>query len=669
MRGPRLATVLILLNLALLGTVVLALSASGVRVLRRLADEQAAARVTVAGTAAQRALEAAAEDLRATTRLLSERPTLRRLSGEGSFAELSSFLGTFASTSGLSGCAVAQGDRVLASTGQPLDWQRLASTERGTVVRHRDGSLSLAASSQVVGVPGLRVMGAIALDARFTAALGRRVGLPVRLVAGDGTETQGPLHSGGAWRVVSTVAGLEGQPLLVETTLPADAVGVSLRHWVRTFVWVAVALAAVAAVLSFALGRFLGRPIEALTRSAVRIGSGDLETAVPAAGAGELGTLADRMDDMRQRLRHLTAELRRRQAEAEAILSGMVEGVYAVDAERRIQYLNPRAAALLGTTVEEAAGRFCGDVLRPAERDGVRPCEDDCPILHARFLGSARAVEHLQPGGDGPRRTVVITSAAPVEGQQIQLLRDETDVEATRRVRDRILATISHEFRTPLSAQLASIELLRDQLQGLPAVEARQLVGSLERGALRLTRLIDNLLESVRIEAGSDSLRRQQVALDEVVEEAAESTRPLLAQRGQRLEIDLPHPLPPVAGDGPRLVQVFVNLLANAQKFAPEGSVVRIGGTAGEREVTVWVEDEGPGFPTGAEDGTFSPFTRAPLGSDEPDAAGMGLGLFIARSIVARHGGALRPVRADDRTRMCVTLPVHAQAPGAVATA
>src|SRR5579883_1171036 len=105
-------------------------------------------------------------------------------------------------------------------------------------------------------------------------------------------------------------------------------------------------------------------------------------------------------------------------------------------------------------------------------------------------------------------RTTLITSSGPVEGLQVQVIRDETELEAVRRARDSVLANISHEFRTPLAAQLATIELLRERLTESNAEHA-PLVRSLERGTLRLTRLIDNLLESVRIESGQLAIRRQ----------------------------------------------------------------------------------------------------------------------------------------------------------------
>jgi signal transduction histidine kinase len=284
----------------------------------------------------------------------------------------------------------------------------------------------------------------------------------------------------------------------------------------------------------------------------------------------------------------------------------------------------------------------------------VRPCEDRCPILEARAQGRGSAVEHLNPPGRAPI-TAIVTSAAPVDDRQIQLLREETGDEATRRLRDTVVANISHEFRTPLAAQLASIEMLRERLDDLEPTETRRLVLSLERGALRLSRLVDNLLESVRLDAGERSLRRAPVALDEVAEEAAEAMRPLLDQRQQTLAIDLPHPLPTVIGDAPRLTQVLVNLLANANKFAPAGTTIRIGAATEPGWVMLSVEDDGPGLPEGDDEILFGRFVRR--AGEEPEESGIGLGLFIARSIVERHGGRIWSAPTERGARLCVLLP------------
>ncbi len=534
---------------------------------------------------------------------------------------------------------------------------------------------------------------AIVHDPRFAGWISEQVGLPVSIldperalanpddprmplraeVLATGEPGSARLEPAGIYLAVRPLRAPTGQvAALLETELPRDALASSLALPVRNLLLLALLIAGFATLAGFLLSRRLSRPVRDLTAAAARIGRGDLATPAPRAPGAELGTLAATMDEMRRRLLQLTSELRRRQAEGEAILTGIVEGVFSVDRDRRIRYLNPAAAAMLGVSPAEALGRFCGDVLKPQGRDGVRPCEESCPIVHARFRGGAAATEYLlRP--DGTRRAVVITSAPPAEEQQVQLLRDETDVEAARRQRDAVLANISHEFRTPLSAQLASLELLRDRLLRSPEgldPETRDLVLSLERGSLRLTQLIDNLLESVRIESGQDSIRSRPVALDEVIEEAVEMTAPLLAQRGQSIEVELPYPLPVVHGDAPRLTQVFVNLLANANKFAPAGSSVRVGGAVEEGRIALWVEDEGPGIPGAADSAggrsLFDRFVRLAGEGEEPESGGMGLGLWIVRSIVERHGGTVEAGAGSGGrgTRLRILLPRAAQGAG-----
>jgi signal transduction histidine kinase len=281
-------------------------------------------------------------------------------------------------------------------------------------------------------------------------------------------------------------------------------------------------------------------------------------------------------------------------------------------------------------------------------------------MLMARIDGAGRAAEMLQLP-NGTTRSTVIVSAAPVAGQQVQVIRDETELESARRARDSVLGNISHEFRTPLAAQLASIELLRDGLESLDPARQGELLDNVERGVLRLMRLIDNLLESVRIEAGQLAIRHQSVDVHAVIQEAIDLIQPILAQRGLTLEVTVPHSARPLHGDAQRLVQVFVNLLSNAAKFSPEGSTIRIGGAMSDTAVEVWVEDEGPGPPAGDPGAIFGRFQRG--ANVEPAAPGLGLGLWIVRSIIERHRGEVRVERtAEQRTRFTVSLPLESAA-------
>ena len=637
--------------------------------LRDLADEQAKARVQLAATTAREDLRRMGEDALAAARALAERPTLQRLTAEGQSDALPPFLRRACEASGMDACALLSGKTVIAVSGPGLDWPQLvtASAEQSAtfMALPLTERMALLGARAPFGQTGQHVYVVRRLDQRLERALSAQVGADIRLIdyraytasfvnaftplysaaLADGHSAVQRIASQEVYACAVPVFASSGEAIaLIEALLPTDAVD--------------AILAALAVFAGAILAERVAGPVRALTAAATRLAAGDFSASIPPGGAAEVGALARTMETMRRNLIDLTTTLRRREAEAQAVLGGIVEGVYAVDRNRMIRYLNPQAARLLGVTTEQAVGRFCGDVLKPREADGRRPCDVRCPILEARTAGSARAIEHLLGAGAGEPRTAVITSAAPVEGLQVQVIRDESELEAVRRARDSVLANISHEFRTPLAAQLASIELLLEGMEKMPPEKRRELVTSLERGTRRLTQLIDNLLESVRIESGQLAIRRQTVAIADVVSDAAAMVASLLAQRRQTLAVAVPEELPLLAGDRTRLTQVFVNLLANANKFAPEDSVVRIGAEAQPGKLIAWVEDEGPG-PAGRDDATlFARFQRG--GGAEPEPAGLGLGLWLVKSIIERHAGSVAFERtAAGRTRLTLTLPVE----------
>ena len=672
---------LVAINLTLVLLVGGGITWSASRMLHDLADEQGKARVQLAATTAREDLRRLGEDAHAAARALADRPTLQRLVAEGQSEALPPFLRRSCEAAGVDACAVLSAKTVIAVSGPALDWQQVvtAAAEQGATfmalpVTER---VPLLGARATLGDQGLMVYVVRRLDEKLARTLSDQVGAEVRLIdyrtyingavsaftplyaaaLADGRSAVQRIDAQDAYASAVPVFAPSGEAIaLIEALLPTSAVDTPARHFLRRLLLAALLLAALAVLAGVILGERVAGPVRALTAAATRLGAGDFSASIPPGGAAEVGALAHTMEDMRRNLIELTSTLRRREAEARAVLGGIVEGVYAVDRNRIIRYANPQAARLLGVTPEEAAGRFCGDVLRPRDEDGRRPCDFRCPIVQARSEGSAKAVEHLAAASGAPR-TTVITSAAPVEGLQVQVIRDETELEAVRRARDSVLANISHEFRTPLAAQLASIELLLAGLDDLPREQRRELVASLERSTRRLTQLIDNLLESVRIESGQLAIRQQRVALGEIVAEAQAMVESLLAQRRQQLLVSLPEELALLNGDRTRLTQVFVNLLANASKFAPEGSVVRIGAEAHAGEVRAWVEDEGEGPAAGEDAQLFARFRR---GGGEPEPAGLGLGLWLVKSIIERHAGSVAFERtAAGRTRFTLTLPTE----------
>lgn len=662
------------------------ISYSAISMLRDLADEQGKARVQLAGAMAREDLRRMVEDAGTAARALAEQPTLGRLLSQGRTDALPSILRRACETAGMDACAIFSGTQLTSQTGPPLDWLGIVtdSTEQGATFMALPSNMRvplLGAYASLGDTEGTRVFVVRLLNEKLARALTQQVGLDVKLVdyrsfTNDPVNAFTPLYSAALADGRSAVQRISSQGVyascvpvftatgeavaLIEALLPTAAIDTSSSHLTHKLLVTALILAVLAVFAGVILSELIAGPVKALTEAAVRLGQGDFSTSIPPGGAAEVGVLARTMEDMRRNLVDLTGTLRRREAEAQAVLGGIVEGVYAVDKDRIIRYLNPQAARLLGVTPEQAVGRFCGDVLQPCNEEGKRPCDFRCPILQARIAGSAKAIEHLQVGSAEPR-TTVITSSSNVDGLQVQVIRDETELEAVRRARDTVLANISHEFRTPLAAQLASIELLLEGMETLEPAQQKELVMSLERGALRLTRLIDNLLESVRIEAGQLNIRHQSVDLAEAVADAQALVGSLLTLRGQTLEVTLPEDLPLIDGDMPRLTQVFVNLLANANKFAPEGSTVRIGAEVADGHMLTWVEDEGPGPESGESEAIFARFQRG--SGEEPEPGGLGLGLWIVKSIIDRHAGTITMVRTEQgRTRFVITLPIEVTA-------
>ena len=669
------------INVLIVLVVAAGVSWVAIGLLQRLADGQQRVRVQLAGADARAELARIGEDTLSGARILAERPTLRRLLQQREFADLPPVLQRFCAPAGLDACAILEGDTVLATTSPTVPWTLMMPAvreqgERFLFAAQGAPDAYLGATAPLGDAdPGGRVVVVHVLNDSFARRLSPQEGVEVRLrnyrnfnnapaddftnlhttALADGRYAVEHIRKLGVYAASHPVFSATGEGIvLIETRLPTTQTDRDVRALRLRLLWLAAFLGVVAFVGSVLLGRRVTGPTEALTAAAERLGQGDFNTLIPQGGPAEIGKLARTMDDMRRNLIDLTGTLRQREAEAQAVLAGIVEGVYAVDSERRITYMNEQAAKLLGVKASEAIGRFCGDVLKPRCANGDTPCNTSCPIVQARQQGSATAVEHLVTAA-GERR-MVITSARPVDNLQVQVLRDETELEAVRRARDTVLANVSHEFRTPLAAQLASIELLRDGLRTQPPEQLEELVLSLERGSLRLTQLIDNLLESVRIEAGQLDIRRQSIELTDVIEDAISTVDALLRQRSQHIERALGDELS-LSGDGLRLTQVFVNLLANACKFAPAGSVIRIGAERAGNQINAWVDDAGPGLPEGAQENVFERFSR---GGVEPAPSGMGLGLSISRSIVERHGGTLTASRtADGYTRFTLTLPAE----------
>jgi signal transduction histidine kinase len=251
---------------------------------------------------------------------------------------------------------------------------------------------------------------------------------------------------------------------------------------------------------------------------------------------------------------------------------------------------------------------------------------------------AVRSPSHSRSTGTTPRPERGGHELKPTAPDELKV--PEADCDAAQHLRTQFLGSISHEFRTPLAALNASVEFLLEELDGLSREELRQLLASIHFSVTGLQTLIDNLLESTNIEAGRLTIRPKEVDLRPIALEAIQVMKPLLNRRSQQVSLHLADDCRRLEADAVRLRQVIVNLLSNASKFGPVGQTIDIRveeGPAGM--ICLSVADQGPGISPRDRGKLFQRFARL----DAPDGAqyGIGLGLWVVRTIIEEHGGAV----------------------------
>ena len=208
------------------------------------------------------------------------------------------------------------------------------------------------------------------------------------------------------------------------------------------------------------------------------------------------------------------------------------------------------------------------------------------------------------------------------------------------RLKDEFLSTVTHELRTPLTSVRSFSEILHDN-PGLDAEERKRFLGIIIRESERLTRLINQVLDLTKIEAGRMEWRMGAVDLNEVIEDAVATLGHLFKERQVELEVSLPEKVPAVQGDRDHLMQVVINLLSNAEKFCPPADGrVAVMLSADVDAVTVSVTDNGPGIPLEDQQLIFEKFHQV-RDSRTGNPVGAGLGLTISRRIVEHLGGRI----------------------------
>jgi two-component system phosphate regulon sensor histidine kinase PhoR len=395
--------------------------------------------------------------------------------------------------------------------------------------------------------------------------------------------------------------------------------------------------------------RVLGRALTVMEDSARNIAALRGGSRVPRLGsASELGGLPASLNALAESFEHTVATLGAERDRFEAVLEGLSDAVIALDAQQRITLVN-RSAMYLFELEHPPLGRPLIEVTR-------------LPMLHEVLerVPRERSVK-VEVDWPGRRRRRLLLQGGTLRASEgiVLVLQDLTALRRLETVRRDFVANVSHELRTPVGVILASAETLLDgALDDPPA--ARGFVEALHRNAERLARLVGDLLDLSRIEAGQFQMKPIELDLHDAVEHVIDQ----LGSKAERKGIQLVNEIRPgtrVLADLKALDQVLVNLTDNAIKYSPDGSRVRSLVSLEPGRARVQIEDNGPGIEPAHRERVFERFYRVDPGRSR-EMGGTGLGLSIVKHLIEHMGGEVGVESVTPHgARFHFTLPLPAQ--------
>ncbi|HSY49107.1 MAG TPA: response regulator [Thermoanaerobaculia bacterium] len=330
----------------------------------------------------------------------------------------------------------------------------------------------------------------------------------------------------------------------------------------------------------------------------------------------------------------------------ELILNTAADGIFGLDLDCKLTFLNPAAAAMIGFSFEELGGRSIHDAVHHTHADGTPYPADLCPGHRALQEGEAvNVLDDTYWRKDGTSFSVEysITPMLSDEGDilgAVVTFRDTTERRALQRLKDEFVSTVSHELRTPLTSIRGALGLLAAGLQAKSPEKAQRMLDIAVSNTDRLVRLINDILDIERIDSARVTLTKTRCEPALLLRDSVDLMRPMADKA--RIRIDLaPIEASPVWVDADRITQTITNLLSNAIKFSPAESIISVSARHGREGIVFRVSDQGRGIPSDKLDSIFERFQQVDA-SDSRDRGGSGLGLTICRSIVRQHGGELR---------------------------
>jgi PAS domain S-box-containing protein len=323
-----------------------------------------------------------------------------------------------------------------------------------------------------------------------------------------------------------------------------------------------------------------------------------------------------------------------------ALFDSLGDGIVMFKPDGTIEFLNPAAEAIFGYPEGELVGKPVGVLMTAQLRAANLQATRDFLATGASGVIGKSGLVFPAVRRDGTQLDVEF-SLAEMRGESgtrlVGVVRDVSERTALERMKSEFVATVSHELRTPLTSIVGSLELLRES--EMPEME-KSFLDMAWRNSKRLAALVNDVIDSERIESGALKFNVTRFALAPFLKEAVQINQPYASQHEVFFYLEEPVPEATLEADRDRLMQVIANLLSNAAKFSPPGEEVRVRAEATGTRVKIQVIDRGRGIPDEFRPRIFQKFSQADS-SDTREKGGTGLGLAICKSIVQRLNGRI----------------------------
>ncbi|WP_268235272.1 PAS domain S-box protein [Silvibacterium dinghuense] len=321
----------------------------------------------------------------------------------------------------------------------------------------------------------------------------------------------------------------------------------------------------------------------------------------------------------------------------EFILNSVADGIFGINSENGVDFVNPAAAEMLSADTEDLAGQPLHALLH---QEGN--CNQTCVLQRALHIHEASSGQDVFYRADGSNFPVEFALTPMIERGvvvgSVLSFRDISQRYALDRMKDEFISTVSHELRTPLTSIRGALGLLSHGLLNEVNDKAANLLRIAVSNSDRLVRLINDILDLERMQSGRAPLALRPCAVHELARQVADSMQPVADSAGVTLSVEA-EPIS-IEADPDRLNQVLTNLLSNAIKFSSRNSRVRIVVGSASEGLALSVIDEGRGIPADKLESIFDRFHQVDA-SDSRQKGGTGLGLAICRTIVEQHGGRI----------------------------